>query len=156
MIVPLLVAVGLALAAGAAYRVLARVERRSPEAQAALERAVGAIDRELAANLELAAMFDQTHQAFVLENGEFAIHREAIARELPGAYADALSLYERIPETEAAMERRGPANSLADADRAIIERWEGDARALQRSLRDAAHTPPTSRWDRLTSRLRAR
>jgi hypothetical protein len=39
---------------------------RSAEAQARLDRAVAAIDRELAANLELTSMFDQTKQPFFL------------------------------------------------------------------------------------------
>ena len=108
---------------------------RSPEAQAALERAVAAIDRELAANLELTGMFDQTKQAFVLENGQWSIHAAVLARGLPAAHAFAADLYARIPATESAMERRGPANSVRDADRELVERWEGDAREAQRRLR---------------------
>ena len=108
---------------------------RSPETQASLERAVAAIDRELAANLELTGMFDQTKQAFVLENGQWGIHAAVVARELPAAHAFAADLYARIPATESAMERRGPANSVRDADRELVERWEGDAREAQRRLR---------------------
>jgi hypothetical protein len=41
------------------------------------------------------------------------------------------------------MERRGPANSLKDADREIVEAWEGDAREAQRRLRaDLARPEP--------------
>ena len=108
---------------------------RSAEAQAALDRAVAAIDRELAANLELTSMFDQTKQAFVLENGQWQIHGATVARELPAAHTFAADLYARIPAAESAMERRGPANSLKDEDREIVERWEGDAREAQRRLR---------------------
>ena len=116
---------------------------RSAEAQLALERAVAAIDRELAANLELTGMFDQTKQAFVLENGQWAIHGATVARELPATGAFAADLYARIPAAESAMERRGPANSLRDEDREIVERWEGDARETQRRLRaDLVATPP--------------
>jgi hypothetical protein len=108
---------------------------RSAEAQAALDRAVAALDRELAANLELTSMFDQTKQAFVLENGQWQIHGATVARELPAAHLFAADLYARIPAAESAMERRGPANSLKDEDRLIVERWEGDAREAQRRLR---------------------
>ena len=40
------------------------------------------------------------------------------------------------------MERRGPANSLKEADRAIVEAWEGDARAARRALREALAAGP--------------
>jgi len=117
---------------------------RSAEAQARLQRAVAAIDRELAANLELTSMFDQTKQSFVLENGQWQLHGGTIARELPGAHAFVADLYARMPEAESAMERRGPANSLKDADREIVERWEGDAREAQRRLRaDLARPQPS-------------
>jgi hypothetical protein len=116
---------------------------RSADAQAALDRAVAAIDRELAANLELTSMFDQTKQAFVLENGQWHIHAATVARELPGAHAFAADLYARVPEAESAMERRGPANTVKDEDREIVERWEGDAREAQRRLRaDLARPEP--------------
>jgi len=108
---------------------------RSTEAQATLDRAVAAIDRELAANLELTSMFDQTKQAFVLENGQWQLHGPTIARELPAAHAFAADLYSRMADAESAMERRGPANTLKDEDREIVERWEGDAREAQRRLR---------------------
>lgn len=154
---PLLAAVG----AGLAYAVL-RVLRapavapRTPEGQAALERAVAAVDRELAADLELMHMFDTTKQAFVLENGQFLAHREVIAREAAAAYAFVADVFERIPATEAAMERRGPAGSIADADRALIHAWEGDAREAQRVLRASLAPPRDTRWDDLIARLRAR
>lgn len=144
----------LALAGALAYRRLSRVERREAGAQTALERAASAVDRELAANLELTTMFDQTRQAFVLENGQFAMHGAVLEREAADAHALVADLYARIPEAEAAMERRGPANTLKDEDRLIVERWEGDARAAQHALRDAARALPPSDWDRLTARLR--
>lgn len=133
-----------------------RPGRRAPARQAALDAAVAAIDRELAANLELTAMFDQTRQAFVLEMGQFDVHEEVLRRELPAAHDRAAAVYARIPEAESAMERRGPANTLKDADRAIVESWEGDARALQRQLRDAAAAPLPSRLARLFARLGVR
>ena len=116
---------------------------RSPDAQARLDRAVAAIDRELAANLELTSMFDQTKQAFVLENGQWNLHGAVVAKELPAAHAFAADLYARMPDAESAMERRGPANSLKDEDREIVEGWEGDAREAQRRLRaDLARPEP--------------
>ena len=66
---------------------------RSAGDQDRLERAVAAIDRELAANLELTSMFDQTKQAFVLENGQWQLHAATIGRELPEAHAFAADLY---------------------------------------------------------------
>ena len=126
---------------------------RSTEAQAALDRAVAAIDRELAANLELTSMFDQTKQAFVLENGQWHLHGATIARELPVAHAFAADLYGRMPEAESAMERRGPANSVRDADREIVERWEGDAREAQRRLRADLARPEPPFLRRLIARL---
>jgi hypothetical protein len=116
---------------------------RSAEVQAKLDRAVAAVDRELAANLELTGMFDQTKQAFVLENGQWQVHGGTIAHELPAAHAFAADLYARIPDAESAMERRGPANTLKDEDREIVEAWEGDAREAQRRLRaDLARPEP--------------
>lgn len=115
-----------------------------PQERARLERAVADVDRELAANLELTSMFDQTHQAVVLEIGEFTRHRATIEVGLGAGYGPLVDLYARVPETESAMERRGPANTLRDDDRSLIERWEGDARAAQRTLRDALNTRPKS------------
>ena len=129
---------------------------RSPEHQLQLERAVAAIDRELAANLELTGMFDQTKQAFVLENGQWGIHGAIVARELPEAHAFAADLYARMPAAESAMERRGPANSLRDEDREIVERWEGDARETQRRLRAGLVAPPPGLLARLIARLPGR
>jgi len=126
---------------------------RSAEAQARLDRAVAAIDRELAANLELTSMFDQTKQPFVLENGQWQLHGGTIEKELPGAHAFAAELYARIPDAESAMERRGPANSLKDSDREIVERWEGDAREAQRRLRADLVRPAPSLLRRLIARL---
>ena len=142
--------------AAAAVVVLRRttVRPRGVPAQAELDRAVAAIDRELAADLELMSMFDQTKQAFVLENGQFLAHRAVIEREMPLVYAEVRDLYDRIPATESAMERRGPAASIREEDRRTIEAWEGDARAAQRALRDGAVAPPPSRWDDLIARLR--
>lgn len=150
---PLLGALAGALVAGAAV-VLSRRPRRSPEAQAELDRAVAAIDRELAADLELTTMFDQTRQAFVLENGQFALHGATLEHELPAIHAQVADLYRRIPEAESAMEKRGPANSLPDAERLLVEGWEGDARAAQAALRAAAGAAPPSALERLSARLR--
>lgn len=126
---------------------------RSREAQADLDRAVAAVDRELAANLELTSMFDQTKQAFVLENGQWQLHGATIARELPAAHAFAAELYSRLPDAESAMERRGPANTLKDEDREIVERWEGDAREAQRRLRTGRVRPEPRPLRRIIARL---
>jgi len=145
-----------AVLAGAAAVAMGRRPSRDPAAQAELDRAVAAIDRELAADLELTTMFDQTRQAFVLENGQFALHAAVLARELPGIHDDVAALYARIPEAESAMERRGPANTLKDEDRLIVEGWEGDARALQVALRTAATAPQPSPLERFIARLGVR
>jgi len=129
---------------------------RSAEQQATLDRAVAAVDLELAANLELTGMFDQTKQAFVLENGQWQLHGATIARELPGAHAFAAELYARLPAAESAMERRGPANSLKDEDREIVERWEGDAREAQRRLRADLVAPTPGLLRRLIARFLGR
>lgn len=120
--------------------------RRSAAAQAALDAAVAAVDRELAADLEMMSMFDQTKHAFVLENGQFARHRETLARELPRSFEQLADLYARIPDTESAMERRGPAGSIRDDDRKVINDWEGDARVAQRALREEATAPRVPAW----------
>ncbi len=144
------------LLSGIAAYGLSRRPSRDPLRQDRLERAVAAIDRELAANLELTAIFGQTRQAFVLENGLFQGHGEALERESPAVHARAADLYRRIPETEAAMEKRGPANSLPEPERLLVETWEGDARALQLALREAAATRPPSALERLIARLGVR
>jgi hypothetical protein len=129
---------------------------RSAEDQTRLDRAVAAIDRELAANLELTSMFDQTKQAFVLENGQWHIHGATVARELPAAHAFAADLYGRLPDAESAMERRGPANTVTEQDREIVERWEGDAREAQRRLRADLARPAPSALRRFIARLLGR
>ena len=106
------------------------------------------------ANLELTALFDQTRQPIVLENGEFARHRAALERTAPAIFTAVAELYARLAEAESAMERRGPANSLKDEDRAIVERWEGDARAAQRALREALGLKPVAGPRAAIARLR--
>lgn len=134
---------------------LSRFFRKAdPEERRRLERAVADVDRELAGNLELTSMFDQTKQAVVLENGEFARHRGTIEAGLAAAYGPLADLYSRIPDMESAMERRGPANSIRDDDRALIQTWEGDARGAQRGLREALAAPPPSLLSDLFRRLR--
>jgi hypothetical protein len=128
--------------------------RRDPGRRARLDAAVAAIDRELAANLELSSMFDQTHQAVVFENGEFARHGGTLRAEIAAAHASVADVYERMPATETAMERRGPANSIRPEDRALIETWEGDVRAAQRAMRDAASAPAPSVWVSVLAWLR--
>ena len=125
-----------------------------PEERQRLERAVADVDRELAANLELTSMFDQTHQAVVLEIGEFTRHRTTIEDGVAAAYGPLADLYSRVADTESAMERRGPANTLRDDDRVLIETWEGDARAAQRGLREALATPRLSPLARLLRKSR--
>ena len=151
---PYLIA-GVVVAVGAAAAWLARPLRADPTRRAALVEAAAALDRELAGNLELMSMFDQTKQAVVLENGEFARHRTTIERGAATTFAALADLYSRIPETESAMERRGPANSIKDGDRRLIEGWEGDARAARRSLREALDARPLAGWRAAMARLRA-
>ena len=126
----------------------------TPEDRARLASAAAAVDRELAANIELAALWDQTHQAATFENGEFGRHAAAIAIAAPAASTLLVDVYERIPATESAMERRGPVNSIAAADKALVETWEGDVREAQRTLRSAVNAPPPSAWSLLAGRLR--
>jgi len=138
---------------------LARVvprRRRTPEEQARLERAVAAIDREMAANLELVTMFMQTKQSAVLENAAQHAWRPEIAAADPGLAARLDALYAAIPEAESAMERRGPAGSIRPEDRASVQRWEGEARTVGRELRRLPSTRPASWADRLLGRLRSR
>jgi hypothetical protein len=130
--------------------------RRSPEEQTRLERAVAAIDRELAANLELVTMFMQTRQAAVLENVAHGAWRQEIAAADPEVGARLDALYAAIPEAESAMERRGPAASFRREDRAIVERWDGEARTLQRALRRLPSARPASWADRLLVRSQRR
>lgn len=129
--------------------------RRDPERQRRLAAAAAAVDRELAANLELSAMFDTMHQAFVFENAAFGVHDGALRDELEaGAYESVAVVYRDIPAVEDAMERRGPANSIRPDDRALIEAWEGNVRVAQRALRDAPSHRPPSVWASLLARLR--
>jgi hypothetical protein len=152
---PVLVGAAVAVAIAGAAIYLRGLERvRTPAAQAELEHAVASVDRELAADLELLSLFDQTRQPLVLENAQFLAARSVIEREAPEAYPFIADLYERIPATEASMERRGPAGSFPDEDRMRVNEWEGDAREAQRLLRGAARPVRRSRWQRLTERLR--
>ena len=143
-------------AAAAAVGWLARPLPPDPEERRRVGAAVNAVDRELAANLELTTMFDQTKQAVTLENGEFFRHRAILERNAPPAAAAVTALYERMSEAESAMERRGPANSLRPEDRGLIEAWEGDAREVQRSLRAVLNTRPPSGWAAVSARLHGR
>ena len=143
-------------AAVAALGWLARPLAPDPEEQRRLAMAVDAVDRELAANLELTTMFDQTKQAVTLENGEFARHRTTIERNAAPAAAAVAALYERMSAAESAMERRGPANSLRPDDRQLIEAWEGDAREIQRKLRATLTARPPTGWAALSARLQGR
>lgn len=143
-------------AAAAAIGWFARPLSPDPDERRRLGIAVNAVDRELAANLELTTMFDQTKQAVTLENGEFGRHRATLERSASGAAAAVAALYARMSETEAAMERRGPANSLRPEDRGLIEAWEGDAREAQRSLRGALTARPLAGLPAVTARLQGR
>lgn len=129
--------------------------RRTPEQQARLGRAVVGLDRELAGNIELVTMFMQTKQPAVLDNVAYRAYREEVATadEPLGARLDAL--YEAMSGAESAMERRGPAGSIPGAARDIVERWEGEARTLQRELRSLPGRRPRSVGDRLVEWVRA-
>ena len=153
--VPYVVAAIVAAALGA-IGWLARPLSPDPDERRRARAAVDAVDRELAANLELTTMFDQTKQAVTLENGEFARHRETLERSARPVAAAVAALYERMSDAESAMERRGPANSLRPEDRQIIEAWEGDARQAQRSLRGALNAHPRAGWAAVSARLHGR
>jgi hypothetical protein len=153
--VPYLIA-AIVAAAAVAVAWLARPLAPDPDERRQVGDAVNAVDRELAANLELTTMFDQTKQAVTLENGEFARHRATLERNARPAAAAVAALYERMSEAESAMERRGPANSLRPEDRQLIEAWEGDAREVQRSLRAALDARPQKGWSALSARLYGR
>jgi hypothetical protein len=126
----------------------------APDERGRFLAAAAAVDRELAANLELASMWDQAHQSVTFENAEFTTHRSAIERGAPLVSTLVADTYERIAETESAMDRRGPANTVRPEDRALVEKWEGDVREAQRQLRAAIDAPPPSTWSLLRDRLR--
>jgi hypothetical protein len=153
--VPFLIA-AIVTAAGAAVAWLARPLPPDPDERRQVSAAVSAVDRELAANLELTTMFDQTKQAVTLENGEFARHRATLERNARPAAAAVAALYDRMSDAESAMERRGPANSLRTEDRQLIEAWEGDAREAQRSLRMALNPSRATGWTAISARLHGR
>jgi hypothetical protein len=127
-----------------------------PEDRARLEVLAAAIDRELAANIELASLWDQTHQPVVFENAEFTRHAAVLRGVASGGFDFELlaEVYTRMPSVESAMERRGPVNSIKPEDKAIVETWEGDVREAQRWLRAAVKAPPASAWVLLVRRLR--
>lgn len=152
------VVLGAAIVAAAAAVIgwLARPLSLDPEERARFTDAVRAVDRELAANLELTSVFDQTKQAVTLENGEFARHRATLERNAGPAAALVAALYDRMSEAESAMERRGPANSLRAEDRRLIEGWEGDAREAQRALRGSVARRPPAGWPAVSARLHGR
>lgn len=133
---------------------LARPLAPDEKRRAALAEAVSAVDRELAGDLELMSMFDQTKQAVVLENAAFERTRATLEEEAATVFASLAAVYARIPDAESAMERRGPANSIRDDDRATIEAWEGDARAAQHALRATLDAPRPFGWRAAMARLR--
>jgi hypothetical protein len=128
----------------------------APEDLPRFQAAAAAIDRELAANIELASLWDQTHQAVVFENAEFARHATVLRRmtSAPFDFERLDEVYARMPSVESAMERRGPVNSIKPQDKTIVETWEGDVREAQRLLRAAVNAPPASAWVLLVRRLR--
>ncbi len=133
---------------------LDRFVRPDPKKRAAFERAAADVDRELAANIELSAMFDQTHHGVIFENAQFARHTAVLRVSAPEAFALLDAVYAGIPATESAMERRGPAATLKPEDRALIEAWEGDVRDAQVRLRATLAAPPPSGWSLVLARLR--
>src|SRR5256885_5523761 len=114
--VPYLVAAIVAAAAALAGW-LARPIAPDPDERRELTEAVNAVDRELAANLELTTMFDQTRQAVTLENGEFARYSAILAQYAAPAAAAVAELYDRMSLAEVALARRGAAHSLRPQDR---------------------------------------
>lgn len=140
-------------------RIVAKVlprRRRSSDEQLRLERAVAGIDRELAGNLELVTMFMQTKQPAVLENAAYRAWREEVAAADEIVSARLGALYDAMADAETAMERRGPAGSISRADRETVQRWDGEARSLQRELRSLPSRPPRSAGDRLVQWVRER
>src|SRR5256714_14440263 len=125
-IVPYIIA-ALIAAAAVALGWLSRPLLPDPDERRRFAVAVNAVDRELAANLELTTMFDQTKQAVTLENGEFARYSAILAQYAAPAAAAVAELHDRMSLAEMAMERRRPANSLRPEDRLPIEGEEGDA-----------------------------
>ena len=130
--------------------------KRPAARQAALERAAAAVDREIAADLELVTMYMQTKQPAVLENAAYLAWKNEIAAADADLDARLSVLYERVPDAEAAMERRGPAGSIRPEDRATVQQWEGNARVLQRAVRELPRSRPRSPFDRLVAWVRAR
>src|SRR2546428_9862540 len=117
---PYLVA-AIVAAAAAAVGWLARPLTPDPDERRRISIALSAVDRELAANLELTTMFDQTKQAVTLENGEFARHRATLERNARAAVAAVAARYEPMSETTAPEALPGPANSLRPHERTLIE-----------------------------------
>lgn len=148
---PLVVAL-LVLAIVLAYLFWPR--RRSGAEQERLEWATARIERELAGNIELVGMFLQTKQPAVMEMAGYREARDAIAAADLDLASRLDVLYDRIPDTESAMERRGPAGSFAPPDREIVTHWDGNARELQRELRDLARHRPSSPGQRLLRAMR--
>lgn len=142
-------------AASLVARLLPR-QRRPPEEQARLARAAAGVDRELAGNVELVTMYMQTKQPAVLEIAAFTAYGDDIAAADADLGRRLGALYESVPDAEDAMERRGPAGSIKNDDRAIVERWEGGARVLQREVRLLPASRPPSAGDRLVAWIRAR
>lgn len=143
-----------ALAAASGYLFLPR--ERSAAERAGLARAASRIDREIAGNLELVGMFLQTKQPAVLDVEGYGAERATIAGADADLAARVDALYERLPEAESAMERRGPAGSFRGEDRAIVEGWEGEARSVQRALRALPASRPPTPGSRLLRRFRGR
>ncbi len=136
-------------------RVLPRA-KRAPDAQEGLEHAAAGIDRELAGNLELVTMYMQTKQPAILENAAYRAWRQEVVAADAALAARLDVLYERMPDAESAMERRGPAGSVRPEDRATVQQWEGNARVVQRALRQLPASGPRSAGDRLLAWVRAR
>jgi hypothetical protein len=155
-VIPGVLGAVVAVVLAAVFGWLARPLPPDPRRRAALAEAIEAVDRELAANIELMSMFDQTRQAVVLENGEFIRHRAILESDASPAAGGVADLYGRMADTESAMERRGPSNTLKEEDRRLIEAWEGDAREAQRALRRALAQPPPRGWAAAIARLRGR
>ena len=101
-------------------------------------------------------MFMQTKQPAVLENAAYGAWRDAVVSADEAIAARLATVYDAMPDAESAMERRGPAASIPRADRETVERWEGQARTVQRELRSLPGRRPRSFGDRLVDWVRAR
>src|SRR5688572_4391584 len=106
-VMPYLFAAILAAAAGVVAW-LARPFAPDPGERRKCADAGNAVARGLRASSRPTTVSDRTRQADALERGESARHSATLARNAAPVAAAVAALYDRMSETEVAMERRGP------------------------------------------------